>query len=577
MEIGKHIGKQRSIFPDPKVINGLSNAVNVLRKPHFDETYFRTEQDITGWYVSLNRQAILAGLPFFVPPFLILPDESKPGDTEKRYIKIKKGRWTRSNGLDRDLVDLEIETPEDPFSSRYNNTGEVEDDWLQMSIDTDDTQWIWLELHGSSGLNGLNPTEIKIKSGSARPKLEDYPVSQNDGIGHNAIVVIGRVRNYGGTILIYQEHVGNINDRGCYVDSVSYDDGGTVDGETLVPSDTAHIYGLNYVSTDSNDRAKNAIQDYDADKELLDKEEVLNNENEVCGVFYKLNKSSTEAKQIEKRYYRIDAQDAYTRGNSGKSLNIIDEPKDGEEAAKRYMEIFDFYGCDGSDGGSDRTIKVTDASKMTNNSGGNLVLSRNNDSGNGNVVPTVRYLDLKSLLEKPTMKVTGSAEVDVTSEDIGIGGITVTHNDSTDHYGTADTSITVNSDYEGYYQVIANCIVRARIKYSEPVGEETPKPLPYDTEVSFKIKTASTTLCESVGTFFVNVEDNGPSNVIITSKLLSGTLNCHGIMIFDSANETGKSNSTDGTLIFTVNNNTLDYLTATINVIIEKVKPIPVD
>lgn len=557
MDIGKNIGKQRS----PLAINltaqkDIRDSVNVLRKPHFDERFFNTSFDASGWYVTLNDEVITSHLPIHEPAFFMSPDESKNGTITERYIKIKDGYWTRSNGLDDGLKEnlhIDPDTLSSPFEKGYLWENDATKDYIRMQIDADDEIWVWLELRDNNGkLDGLNPTKMVIQSGADRPEFDTFPEKSTDGIGHHALQVLGRVKNLGGTLLIYQEYTGFINDRGVYADGVSYNDG---DEDPTGP----YIYGLNYISEDV--RAKNALQDYEAYDSLITEDDVMEFVGDICGVFYELKElnGDDEDKQIKKVYYRIDNHVTYPdRNDSGRSLECKTV---GGEGATKFLQIYEFF--------ENTPVVMDDATKFDSGNNEYLLMSRFMDAAANDVIPTVKYLDMEPILEHPTIEMHGSDTIAI--GEAKFTGLTLSHTDGSDYFAYDTSDITIDSDHEGYYMCNAKCTLTAQYSYNE---QEQPDAIPFHSTPTLKIRTDATVLDTAAATVFGTVTSDSvqsPDHYYLTI-----TLNCHAIIVFDTTDESGNSNTTTGNINLMINNNTLaDMSVGNVNLTLHKIKPIP--
>lgn len=396
MEIGKDVGPQKSrVLINRKAQAALRQDLNVVRKPHFDEKYFDTSYDPTGYYVSPSNDSILTedGYNRIELPFDITADLNKGSTEDYRTIKVKTGSWNRCRGYGYDAYDpweVYVSNAAPYTFSNYNydleEESESEDDYINYwtaQIATDTSKWIYIQLQDSTGdPNGLNPSKLVIlMSDDKQSILDEERVGY--GLKHYTDKIIGHVANIGGKLVIRQMWRGNIKDQFIVPDTLTCSNVWTQDPEDQTTTDE-FIKGLDYYMASNTSPSYGSLQDYHVKEELGDSDEIVGYVGDRAFVYYDVV-GDTPNIQLTKKYARADASYADNHTYSGKSIEIVSKSN---ASSKQFAQIFHFFEPLGSD-----ITELTDFSNISSD-GTYLVLARDNTNSN---YPKIQYLDLSNV------------------------------------------------------------------------------------------------------------------------------------------------------------------------------------
>jgi hypothetical protein len=256
MSIGNYAGKQESkVRINTRAFNNMAKVANTLRNQNFDTKYFITSHDGGGQFVTLNTSSILEDIAWRLLPFAIVADNKDAGTyssddsfrnilvrggyvkftgVNRKYLKIRAWEYDTEGKADFAKVDYdETLTNEDEYKLLGINPLKDEElitqDYFRLPIENGHTEWIWLELGVGSwneegeliefAVDAGTPNCLRINHGPARPvivRAEGDPDTLPDEYNHsgesnkeNSILVLGMVKNLGGTLWIYQEALGN--------------------------------------------------------------------------------------------------------------------------------------------------------------------------------------------------------------------------------------------------------------------------------------------------------------------------------------------------------------------------------
>jgi hypothetical protein len=195
MDIGRQIGKQTSpIVVNVGAFNAMSETVNIIRKPHFDDRQFNVKQDQSGYYVSINENELTKDLTINNLPWMISNDENYIVSANNiRQIKILPGIWSII-GYDNFAS---ISSLNNIFSARNAYTA---DPYWVTSVSAGSAFYICAELHRASAINFQYPTNINLTTYTILP-TSNFP----------SYKALGYVENNHGVLNWTQYHMGNIS------------------------------------------------------------------------------------------------------------------------------------------------------------------------------------------------------------------------------------------------------------------------------------------------------------------------------------------------------------------------------